>query len=119
MKVFLSLASITLYMGSYMYIQFMNNQALYAEQIDSCKEQQDISSPISALQQYREMEICVFYSQVLSLFLYVASSRLFMWVKMKHRGENMGKDDPFWYLLIYDQNDFLANENQIMLCTTL
>ena len=39
MKVFLSLASITLYMGSYMYIQFMNNQALYAEQIDKCKEQ--------------------------------------------------------------------------------
>ena len=67
-----------------------------------------------ALKKYRYMEIGVFISQVFSIFLYVAQCKLFIYAK-----KGIGGDDPFWYLLTQNQSDFLAKENQIMICTTL
>lgn len=75
---------------------------------------------IDSLQKFRSLEIAIFYSQIISLFLYIAQCKLYVQLKLRFSSDiEQLKDDPFWYALFYDQNDFLAHENQIMTCTTL
>lgn len=73
-----------------------------------------------AIEHFRTLEITIFYSQILSLFIFVAQCKLFIFLKKKFTTDlNSLKDDPFWYALEFDQSDFLSHENQIMVITTL
>ena len=76
------------------------------------------SQYLTSIVQYRQLEIAVFYGQFISIILYVLQCKLFMILKRRYTAY-IDSQDPFWMLLSDNQDDFLANDNVIFVCSTL
>lgn len=65
----------------------------------------------------------VFFSQILSLMIFIMLSKLFVWAKEKTLSYNeleiLIERDPFYGLLLNTSNDFLVSDNMIMIINTL
>lgn len=73
---------------------------------------------IRRLFNFRLFEIYVFFSQILSIFVYVLLAKIYLKIK-KPTTRSEAEEDPFYQLVKNGTNDFLASENFIMQCVTL
>jgi hypothetical protein len=64
---------------------------------------------------FRLFEFCIFYANVLSIFIYVLLAKIYV----KTKKPCTCGDDPFFNLVMRSNNDFLATDNFIMQSITL
>lgn len=74
------------------------------------------------VEEFRTLELTIFISQIISLFIYLILVRLYInlktWLCTEEQLDNLNFNDPFWNLCVNGVSDFLAYDNAIMQVTT-
>lgn len=100
-KSVLTMVSISIYMASYLFVQYKRDKAMTNMDEIIGKMSETNLFYFEAINLFRVLEIWVFYAQVLSIFIYVLQCSLFFYFKKKFCSDYQQlNDDPFCKSLI-------------------
>ena len=121
--------SITLYMGGFLKVYYYWSSAYYVftvtedEEVIECITTEQNKVRWRFINDFRTIEVIIFFSEMLSLMLYILLCKLYIFAKEKtltrQQLERADMVDPFYDLLKNSSNDFLASDNTIMMIITL
>ena len=84
------------YMGAFIYMQWFDKTD-YTDAEKACMFSNNKSRVgFESQEQYRLIEINVFYSQIIGLFAYIIWAKTYSFLKYFFASENFDQTDPYW-----------------------
>ena len=113
-------------MGAFLMVYYFwtIGESIYTEPaVVQCIHQPQNETRWQFILDFRTTEVIVFFSQMLSITIYIIFCKLYMYSKEKSMTSQQlalfEQMDPFYDLLNNSTNDFLASDNTIMTINTL
>ena len=118
-KTTLKVFRITVYFLGFMKVILSNLQPLTEDEKMCATMSVDNGSRIRGLQRYIATEVALFFGYVIALLLYVIWAKTFVLLKEKFTPlvilNDMDESDPFWQLAKFSENDFMLQDNFIIM----